>query len=370
MDTFHNLLYSIMAREEESKLRKAALVPLSLLSFFYGLALKIRLFLFQSGIFHMRALPCKVVSVGNITLGGTGKTPFVCLLAEILREKGYALAVLSRGYKGSFRKAVGVVSDGEKIHMNAWEAGDEPLLLAESLPGIPVLVGRKRWISGRYAVDRFRSQVVILDDGFQHLGLKRDLNLLLIDSIRPFGNGHLFPRGILRESLAEISRADALVLTKGGNFDNIKKLKPKFQTIFENLPVFRVDYKAISMWVAGKDQSLSAESLKGRNIVAFAGIATPDSFRRTLIGLNARIGYFESFPDHYPYRSGDIERLWKKAEDLGAEALVTTEKDWVRLEKVACRSIPLWILSVRHEFMDHDRERFEDFFWNHLKNTT
>ncbi len=370
MGNFQNLVYTIMACEEESKLRKVALAPLSLLSFFYGLALKIRLFLFHCGIFHMRTLPCKVISVGNITLGGTGKTPFVCLLAEIVRGKGYATAILSRGYKGSFRKGVGVVSDGEKIRMNAREAGDEPFLLAATLPDVPVLVGKERWISGRHAVDRFRSQVVILDDGFQHLGVKRDLNLLLIDSIRPFGNSHLFPRGILRESLGEISRADAIVLTKGGSSDNIKKLKRKIHSVFENLPVFRVDYKPVSIRVAGKNQNLSVESLQDRKILAFAGIATPESFRQTLIGLNTRIIYFESFPDHYSYRSGDIERLWKKGEDLGAEALVTTEKDWVRLQSVFCGSIPLWILSVRHEFLDHDRERFEDFFWNHLENST
>ena len=370
MGKFQNLVYTLMTHEEESNLRKVALAPLFLLSFFYGLALKVRRCLFHCRLFQVRSLPCKVISVGNITLGGTGKTPIVCLLADMLQKKGYATAVLSRGYKGSFRKSAGVVSDGQKILMNAQEAGDEPVLLAETLSGVPILVGKERWVSGRYAVERFHSQVVILDDGFQHLGVKRDLNLLLIDSIHPFGNGHLFPRGNLREPLEEISRADAIVLTKGGNFDNIKELKRNFNRAWESLPVFRVAYRSVAIRVAGKSQCLSVKSIQGRKVLAFAGIAKPESFRETLLGLNAKISCFESFPDHYPYRSRDIERLWKKGEDLGAEALITTEKDWVRLGSASCSSIPLWILSIRHEFLDQDLERFEGFFWSHLENPT
>jgi tetraacyldisaccharide 4'-kinase len=366
MKDFHKLVYTILAQKEESNVRKAALAPLELLSFFYGLALKIRIFLFDHRVFQVRTLPCKVVSVGNITLGGTGKTPFVCLLAEMFHKKGYATAVLSRGYRGTFRKPTGVVSDGQKILMSPQEAGDEPFLLAETLTGVPVLVGKERGRSGQYAVDRFHSQVLILDDGFQHLGVKRDLNLLLIDSISPFGNGYLFPRGSLREPVEEVSRADAIVLTKGGNFDNIKKLKRKFQAALSGLPVFRVEYRPGTIRVAGDNQNLSIESLHGRRILAFAGIAKPDSFRRTLLGLNARIACFEPFPDHHAYRSRDIERLWEKGKDLEVEAIVTTEKDAVRLRNVPRHSIPLWILTIRHEFLENDGERFEEFFWKYF----
>ncbi len=364
----HKLVYTFITREEESNLRQAALAPLCLLSFFYSLALKVRLLLYHCRVFQVRRLPCKVISVGNITLGGTGKTPFVCLLADLLRRKGYPTAILSRGYKGTFRKSAGVVSDGKEILMNAQEAGDEAFLLAETLADVPVLVGKERWISGRYAVDRFHSQVVILDDGFQHLEVRRDLNLLLIDSISPFGNGRLFPRGSLREPVEQVSRADAIVLTKGGRFDNIKKLKRKFQLALEGLPVFRVDYKPVAIRVAGKTQSLSVASLQERKILAFAGIARPESFRRTLLGLNAKISGFESFPDHHSYHPGDLERLWEKGKNLGVEAIVTTEKDEVRLRNIPGNSLPLWILKVRHEFLENDRERFEEFLWKHFIN--
>ena len=366
MGKFENFIYHVMIGEEESSLRKVALAPLSLLSFFYGLVLKIRRFLFHCRIFQIRSLPCKVISVGNITLGGTGKTPFVCLLTKLVQEKGCTAAVLSRGYKGSFRGAVGVVSDGQEILMSSREAGDEPLLLAEILSGVPVLIGRERWRPGRYAVERFHSQVVILDDGFQHLAMKRDLNLLLIDSASPFGNGHLFPRGSLREPVDQVSRADAIVLTKGGNFDNIKKLKRKLQSATEGLPVFRVDYMPMAIRVAGEDKTLSTEALERRKILAFAAIARPESFRRTLLGLNARIIHFESFPDHHFYDSGDIERLCRKGRELGVEAIVTTEKDEVRLRNIPRIPLPLWVLTVRHAFLENDQERFEEFLWKHL----
>ena len=218
-------LNRLIRNPEESRLQQVLLAPLGLLSFFYGWVLEARLFLFRRGIYKTHSLPCKVISVGNLTLGGTGKTPFVRLIAEMVRDRGYRTAILSRGYKGKFQGPHEIVSDGERVFMDAAKAGDEPCLLAEKLRGIPIIVGRERWVSGQFAVDRFRTEVAILDDGFQHLSLKRDLNLLLIDSASPFGNGKLFPRGVLREPLDQIARADAITLTKTRSDDNIKILK-------------------------------------------------------------------------------------------------------------------------------------------------
>jgi tetraacyldisaccharide 4'-kinase len=366
MTDWNILLNRLIRTPEESTLQRVVLAPLGLLSFFYGWIVQARASLYHREILKPRSIPCKVISVGNITLGGTGKTPFVGLLAEMIRGRGVRTAILSRGYKGKFQGPFGVVSDGERVFMDATQAGDEPFLLAEKLKGVPVIVGRDRCISGRWATDRFRTEVVILDDGFQHLSLKRNLNLLLIDSSCPFGNGKVFPRGILREPLNQISRADAVILTKAGEDGNIPKLKKKILNLAGEIPLFRADYEVAGIRILEGRQLLSPERLEGRKILAFSGIAHPDSFQKTLLGLKAEIGGFETFPDHYEYGRQDMDRLQERASRSGAEAMVTTEKDLVRLKKIAPGPIPLWAISVRHVFRAEDRPRFESFFWGQL----
>jgi tetraacyldisaccharide 4'-kinase len=251
--------------------------------------------------------------------------------------------------------------------MDAQQAGDEPYLLAEALAGVPVIVGKERWLSGKYAVDQFQTQVVILDDGFQHLSLKRDLNLLLIDSSAPFGNGYLIPRGILREPLGQISRADAIILTKVGESANIKTLKEILAKISDGYPCFEVDYVPGEIRRYGtKEKSWPAEHLKRKRIMAFSGLAKPESFRRALLGLGAEIVAVETFPDHHWYSQKDVEKLSAKAAKLGIEALVTTEKDLVRLPSLTRGSIPLWALAIRYFFPRNDQTKFEDFLFSRL----
>lgn len=352
--------------QRESKLRRVGGTPLCLLSFFYGLAVSARLSFYARGIFRTHALPCKVVSVGNITLGGTGKTPFVYLLSEMIRAKGFRVAILSRGYKGKFKGSFAVVTDGERILMDAQEAGDEPYLLAKKLREVPVIVGKERWLSGKYAVDKFKTEVLILDDGFQHLSLKRDLNLLLLDSASPFGNGYLFPRGVLREPLEQLSRADALILTKVAECANIKILKQNLKRALDGHPIFEVDYAPEEVWVQGKKLSLPPASLKGKRILAFSGIAKPESFRHTLVSLEAKIVRIEAFPDHHWYVQKDVHRLWEKAAELQVDALVTTEKDLVRLKDYPMGLPMLWVLSIQHVFRENDQPLFEKFLFSRL----
>ena len=342
------------------------LFPLCLLSFFYGWVVSARNFFYARGIFSTHSLPCKVVSVGNITLGGTGKTPFVCLLSEMIQSRGFRVAVLSRGYKGNSKDPFALVTDGERILMGAREAGDEPYLLAEKLRGVPVIVGKERWLSGKYAVERFQAEVVILDDGFQHLPLKRDLNLLLIDSSSPFGNGYLFPRGVLREPLGALCRTDAAILTKVGQCANIKNLKENLKKNLGEYPIFEADYNPGEVRVVRNGGSLPSRHLKGKKILAFSGVAQPDSFRKTLLGLEAKIVGVEAFPDHHWYLQEDVERLWQKAAKLNVEALVTTEKDMVRLKDCSMGRLPLWVLSIQHVFVGDDQPRFEEFIFSRL----
>lgn len=360
------ILYNLINAQKESKSRKVILFPLCLLSFFYGLASSARVFLYFRRIFKTHSLPCKVISVGNITLGGTGKTPFVCLLAEMIKAQGYRVAILSRGYKGSFSGPAGIVSDGHKILMDPQQAGDEPFLLAEKVKDVPVVVGKKRWLSGQFALRRFQSEVIILDDGYQHLSLKRDLNLLLIDSSSPFGNGHLFPRGVLREPAGQVSRADAVILTKTGQSDNINKLKMNLERTIGERAIFQVDYAPEGIRVYGTGKFLPPGYLKGKKVLAFSGVAKPESFRKTLNKLNADIAELLAFPDHHWYGPEDGEKLYNKASAMGVEALVTTEKDLIRVKNLIRGDIPLWALAIRHVFPQNDQSRFFEFVFSRL----
>ncbi len=363
---FKNSLNHWKYASKESRLRKIFLAPLSLLSFFYGCVVSLRLYLYRQNFFTVRSLACQVVSVGNITLGGTGKTPFVILIAEMLKGKELRVGVLSRGYKGNFRGPFQAVSDGQETLLRASQAGDEPFLLSKKLKGIPVIVGKKRWRSGQYATDRFQTEILILDDGFQHLALKRNVNLLLIDAACPFGNGYLFPRGTLREPLSELRRADAIILTKARHCDNLQILKNNLNKAAEGTPVFQTEYVPGEIQVAGKETSFPPEYLGGKAVLAFSGIAQPGSFQQTLQHLKARIVEFAVFPDHHRYRPWELKRLAQKARELGVEALVTTEKDLARCQGLEAGTIPLWGVSIRHVFLGDDRLLFEDFLFSKL----
>jgi tetraacyldisaccharide 4'-kinase len=359
-------LHRLISNPRESIIQKILLAPLSIFSLLYGWAVSARVFLYERGIFQARSLPCKVISVGNLTMGGTGKTPFVDLVAGMVRQKGYRVAVISRGYKGHYQGDYALVSDGERTHLDPRRAGDEPFLLARKLRGIPVIVGSNRRLAGQYAVERFQAEVLILDDGFQHLALKRDVDLLLLDSSGPFGNGRLFPRGELRESWKQGRRADALILTKGGGSDNINNLGKRFMNLSRGRPTFKVRYEPQILQAWGEERAMPAQDLKGKKIWAFCGLAKPVSFDNTLRGLGAEILHFEAFSDHYSYREKDLGRLQTDSRRAGAEAMVTTEKDAVRLGGFNRGPVPLWVLSVGHVFSGDDRVRFETFLFERL----
>ncbi len=355
-----------MFGEKEGKWMRILLSPLCLLSFFYGVAMRARVWLYDRGIFSSQSLSAKVISVGNITLGGTGKTPFAHYLAEVIQAMGFRVAILSRGYKGNYAGLYGVVSDGEKILMEPREAGDESYLLARKLKGIPILVGRKRFLSGNFAIEEFKSQVIILDDGFQHLSLKRDINLLLLDARNLFGNGRVFPRGALREPISQMKRADALILTKCDESVNVIKLKEKLNKFVNNLPIFALHYTPVGIERWGEKDPLPIEFLRNRRVWAFTGIGRPGSFREVLTGLGARVAGFEVFPDHYWYKPEDFQRLAEEGAKSGAEVLITTEKDMVRLKGFLPEKLALWAIVVRHEFVNNTQKEFEEFLLGKL----
>lgn len=296
------------------------------LSCLYGAAVAARNGLYDAQLLNQQRLARPVISVGNLTVGGTGKTPAVICIARLLLEHGYRPAVLSRGYGGRAPAPVNVVSDGTSIRMGWREAGDEPILIARTVPGIPVLTGSRRFLTGRAAVERFGADVLILDDAFQHRTLFRDIDVVLLDAARPFGNGFLLPRGPLREPPSSLSRADILLRT--GDADHEEPLR---EAAAAALPSFRAMHRPQGLVAGGTGRLETVAALAGQKVFAFAGIGSPEAFRRSLAELGAAVVGFRNFPDHHPYDRADIERLRLLAAESGAAGIVTTEKDGIRL---------------------------------------
>jgi len=315
---------------------------LSLLSLPYGGLTAVRNRFYDGGVLKQQKLPRPVISVGNLTVGGTGKTPTVIFIAILLKERGYRPAVLSRGYGGGANAAVNVVSDGNRILMGWRETGDEPILIARAAPGIPVLTGSRRLLTGRAAVERFGADVLILDDGFQHRSLFRDIDMVLLDAARPFGNGFLLPRGPLREPPISLRRAD--ILLRSGDAEKGEPLREA-----ASLPSFRAIHKPRGVVAGGTQRIETAAALLGQKVFAFAGIGSPEAFRRSLMELGAAVVGFRAFPDHHPYGRSDIENLRRLATESGAARIVTTEKDGIRLADFPDFLAELFLLRIAME---------------------
>jgi tetraacyldisaccharide 4'-kinase len=280
-----------------------------------------------------RKLPAFVVSVGNLVVGGTGKTPFTLWLAETVRNAGLSVAILSRGYGRQTDHVARVSAANEDWEGATKIYGDEPVLLARRLPSVPVWVGRNRFAAGEQAIKRDAPSVLILDDGFQHLSLHRDLDFVLLDAERPFGNGRLLPLGPLREPIHHLSRADALLLTRAKDGHAAARMRAKRGKAFPEKPVFACSHKLTGL-ASGVGRSLvPSGELQGKAAVAFAGIARPESFFESLRAAETGLHLVETmaFPDHHAYTVGDGDRLLDHMRMHGAHVLVTTEKDWVRL---------------------------------------
>lgn len=351
-----------------------AVSPVSLLtlaSVLYGAAVSLRARAYRSGRLATRRLPCKVISVGNITVGGTGKTPLAYYLAERLQQAGRRCAVVSRGYKGGAEKAGGIVSNGRRIILTAAEAGDEPFLLASRLlaVAVPVVVGRNRYAAGMLALKQFKPEVILLDDAFQHLRLARDIDLVLLDARRPFGNGHLLPRGTLREPAEALARGDIFILTRAAAGAGDIASDPRLRRFLHRRPLYRsVHVPDLVDWtVAGRRRVVRDDGrqpapdigrLAGRRVFAFAGIADNREFAAAIRRLNCDLKGFMAFADHHAYRNRDLEAVQRAARRSGADIVCTTEKDAVRLGHCRPWPVDLAVLGVRISFGD-DAAAFE-----------
>ncbi len=298
-----------------------------------------------------------VVSIGNLTVGGTGKTPAVELVARWLAEDGRRVAVVSRGYGRRRGAPVEIVSDGRAVLADVERAGDEPLLLARRLPGVPVVVGADRLAAARAAAARFRPDVVLLDDGFQQRRLVKDVEIVCLDARAPWGRGGLFPRGTLREPPGALRRAHLLILTHAGARDG---LDPLVRDGAGAAPWFPAALAVEGVGRLGRAGTDPVTRIQGRPLLAFAGIAAPEGLASTLREAGVAVRDLVAFPDHHPYRAADLRALAARARAVGAEALVTTEKDAVRLGGVlaeleaaaaggAAPAPAVWVLRVRLE---------------------
>ena len=318
-------------------------------SFIYGLAVRARIQAYRSGLVAQEDLPGAVVSIGNISVGGTGKTPMTILVAQWAQAKGYNVCVLSRGYGGRHRGEVLEVSDGDQVKASWKECGDEPYLIAKKVPGVAVVVSRKRYLGGIYAAKKFGSDFFILDDGFQHLGLKRDLDIVLLDASMPFGNGHLLPLGTLREPPSLLTRAHALVLSRFIEDGTCQRIERELAGKFPATPMFKSIHRPEKLIFPVSQASFDPSCMSGKKVAAFAGIGNPTSFQNTLALLGARVLRFTRFPDHHVYQRDEIEALAREAKASGAEMLLTTEKDWIRIGSEFQSDIPFGCLVIAIE---------------------
>lgn len=324
-----------------AKLLRAAL---RFASWGYGSAVQLRNFGYDIGLLPVHQAGVPVISIGNITTGGTGKTPFAAWLANWLTAAGYKPGLLSRGYRS--------LESGSKGDATASSGNDEKLVLDRLCPNVPHLQQRDRVASARRAVNEVGCEVLLLDDGFQHRRLARSLDLVLVDSILPWGYGKLLPRGLLREPLSGLKRADLVILTRVDQCTNeqrqslraeLRKIRGRDECVeVAFIPQHLVDQH----W-----QPQPLDSVTGKKVLAFCGIGNPEGFRRTITSLGSSSVTVQSFPDHHHYTERDFNALANQAQSLGAELVLTTQKDFVKIAPPAWHGPPLFVVEIGLEFM-------------------
>ncbi|MFH1096045.1 MAG: tetraacyldisaccharide 4'-kinase [Candidatus Desantisbacteria bacterium] len=326
--------------------RKGFIIRLFLrvLSLVYFVLIKMRMCGYKYGFLREKKLPVRIISVGNLTVGGSGKTPAIIEIASLLQDAGKRVGVLIRGYQGRYERQQGVVSE----NISPEDAGDEACLLAKNLPGIPVLAGKNRWASGRYAAQEFGCDTLLLDDGFQHLKLYRAVDILLHDVSIPQQGLRLFPEGVLREPLSSMKRARVIILTHTDMVTDITPFVNMVKGLNPKALILTSIHLPLCLIRGQEDSSTYPLSLiKGKTILAFSGIGSPESFEHSLRQFEPNGIIPLRFPDHYQYDSACLLRIEEMAKK--ADMVVTTEKDMIRLAERYDSSFPLFFLKIRLE---------------------
>ena len=337
-------------------------------SLFFTAAVSIRYFLYKTGILKRFPLGIQIISIGNVTAGGTGKTPVTEIFARTLANEGRKVAILSRGYRRKeapllqrmFTQVIEpplVVSDGKHILLDAATGVDEPYMLASNLPGVAVVVDRNRVKAGRYAIKRLGCDTLILDDGFQYQRLKHSVEVVLVDSTNPFGNGHMLPRGVLREPARHLKRADIIFLTKcRGDVSAVRDEIRKYNKTAEIVECNHTPRLLRDVW---SREEFPLEWLQGKKLCTLSGIASPKGFENSLRHLGAKVVWCERYADHHRYEPGEILYALNRTADMGSDALVTTEKDAVRFPRFETSPVKCLYLRISIEIL-RGGENFKD----------
>lgn len=336
-------------------------------SWLYRFGVRLRLRLYRKGWLEQSSLGTMVVSIGNITVGGTGKTPVVERIARELAGRGRRVAILSRGYKSSGLKEPQVwvnpetgfevtnlpkiVSDGREVLLPAKYAGDEPYMLAMNLPGVAVVVDRDRVRGGRFAVKELGVDTLLLDDGLQYLHLDHSIDVVLVDQNAPFGNGYILPRGTLREPPPNLCRADYIFLTKCDG-DPSEKLIKQIRRYNKTAEILQCTHGPKHLHGVFSDEILPLEALEGKYLGAISGIAQPKSFDRLLKKLGGQVMFHTTFADHHAFTAKEIEPFMDRCVNRGVDMIVTTEKDAVRFPKPDKLDVPIFYLRIEVQILE------------------
>jgi tetraacyldisaccharide 4'-kinase len=356
--------------------KRAALVRGFLLSLskVFLVAVKGRRFLYNFRILRDRTLGVQVIAIGNLTVGGTGKTPVVEKFARELRDQGRTVAILSRGYRSKpppltrrlvnkllFREDTTpprVVSDGRSLLLDSETAGDEPYMLASNLKDVIVLVDKDRVKSGRYAIEKFGCDTLLLDDGFQYWRLRgRRMDVVLVDCQQPFGNEHLLPRGTLREPPSHLARANTVFITKSEG--DLTELRKRIAAVNPTARIVECVHHPLYFEDVFNGERFGLEVLQGMKIATLSGIARPESFEQSLTNLGAEMVYSRRFADHHRFSQQEILNVINRSKKKQAEVIITTQKDAVRFPKIDRRDLPIYFMRVEIKIISGAKD-FQD----------
>ena len=366
LERFERYAVDVILERKEGGRANVLKFVLGLFSVAYERAVQMRLALYRKRVFRAQEIGCPVISIGNLTVGGTGKTPVAEMLARELQKRGRRVAILSRGYKSVPRPFIQrlknrvfkhldlfpprIVSDGARVLLDSRRAGDEPHMLAKNLPGVCVLVDKDRVKSGLHALRHFDSDVLLLDDGLQYQRLRHRLDIVLVDRQSPFGNERLLPRGTLREPPVNLRRASYIIVTKSGSepdtalLSRLRKLNP-------TAAIIECDHAPRHWQDLRTGEKFPLDHLKGRHVGAMSGIARPESFEEGVRRLGANVEITKSFADHHRFTKKEILRFLEWCDRRSLDALVTTEKDAVRFPEIDNPQVPMLFLRVEIEIL-------------------
>lgn len=366
LERFERYAVDVILERKEGGRANVLKFVLGLFAVAYERAVQARLALYRKRVFRAQEIGCPVISIGNLTVGGTGKTPVAEMLARELQKRGRRVAILSRGYKSVPRPFIQrlknrvfkhldlfpprIVSDGARVLLDSRRAGDEPHMLAKNLPGVCVLVDKDRVKSGLHALRHFDSDVLLLDDGLQYQRLRHRLDVVLVDRQSPFGNERLLPRGTLREPPVNLRRASYIIVTKSGSepdtalLSRLRKLNP-------TAAIIECDHAPRHWQDLRTGEKFPLDHLKGRHVGAMSGIARPESFEEGVRRLGANVEITKSFADHHRFTKKEILRFLEWCDRRSLDALVTTEKDAVRFPEIDNPQVPMLFLRVEIEIL-------------------